>query len=493
MIAISPGYNLHIGSWITGYLLAASFILLQTRTRGFAALATWMGRLTPSPFWVRNSRRITYTFLVALLGAFLAFLMSQDPLRAGILTNILNIAQSDIPNIATFFLDDILVASAFLGLLICFPLVNVIFARMERGVRSWQHGRIKTIRIQKLELLTREQIARILTLGLRYTRYATIGMIFSVFVMILFSLYPLTQGLAQALIEAIGDALTTVWKTLIDFLPKLVMLGVIFAITRLSLRVLRFFYYAVRRDKVRIPGVDAEIAEPTFQLARFFVIALALVAAFPFIPGSDSPVFKGISIFIGFLLSMGSTSLVSNIVAGIVLTYTRGLRIGDRVAIGDTVGDVIDRTLLVTRLRTIKNVIVSIPHSIVLQHEVINYSMEASDRGLILHTEVTIGYDVPWQTVQRLLIAAARQTKYIVNDPEPFVLQTALEDYYVRYQLNAYTREASKMATIYSELHYNILDSFHTAKVEITSPAYMAVRDGNEAAIPVVENASIQS
>ena len=226
--------------------------------------------------------------------------------------------------------------------------------------------------------------------------------------------------------------------------------------------------------------------EPTYQLLRFLVIAFALVAAFPYIPGSSSPMFRGLSIFVGFLISLGSTSLVTNIISGIVLTYSRGLKIGDRVKIGETYGDVIDRTLLVTRVKTIKNEIITIPNVIVMQNEIVNFSAEAHREGLILHTSITIGYDEPWRNVQKLLINAALKTEYILNTPEPFVLKTSLDNHYVSYELNAFTENPDLMADIYSELHQNILDKFNQANVEIMSPTYFAFRDGHESTIPKI-------
>jgi small-conductance mechanosensitive channel len=227
-----------------------------------------------------------------------------------------------------------------------------------------------------------------------------------------------------------------------------------------------------------------DLVDPTYQLLRLLVIAFAIVAAFPYIPGSDSPVFRGISIFVGFLLSLGSTSLVSNLIAGLVLIYTRGLGIGDRIEIGDTVGDVVARNLLVTRIRTIKNVVITIPNSMVLSAHIVNYSANKDEQGLILHSTVTIGYDVPWRQVHQLLIAAARATRGIIDLPGPFVMQTSLDDYYVSYEVNAYTREPARMALIYSELHQNIQDKFNEANVEIMSPSYAALRDGNAVTIP---------
>jgi small-conductance mechanosensitive channel len=162
----------------------------------------------------------------------------------------------------------------------------------------------------------------------------------------------------------------------------------------------------------------------------------------------------------------------------------RAFRIGDRVRISDTVGDVIEKTLLVTRVRTIKNEDITIPNSMILNSHIVNYSAVIDQSGLILHTGVTIGYDAPWRKVHELLIHAALNTKYILKEPAPFVLQTSLNDFYVSYEINAYTDMPSKMAVIYSELHQNIQDSFNAGGVEIMSPHYSSLRDGNTTTIP---------
>jgi small-conductance mechanosensitive channel len=154
------------------------------------------------------------------------------------------------------------------------------------------------------------------------------------------------------------------------------------------------------------------------------------------------------------------------------------------VKIADTMGDVIEKTLLITRVRTIKNVEITIANAMVLGSHIINFSSSAKEEGLILHTTVTIGYDAPWRTVHHLLIDAALATEAILKQPAPFIFQTALDDFYVHYELNAYTDQPSRMAKIYSDLHTNIQDKFNGAGVEIMSPHYSSVRDGNQIAIP---------
>jgi small-conductance mechanosensitive channel len=175
---------------------------------------------------------------------------------------------------------------------------------------------------------------------------------------------------------------------------------------------------------------------------------------------------------------------VANLIAGIVLTYMRAFQVGDYIRIGDHVGDVVEKTLLVTRIRTIRNVVITISNVSVLGANIVNYSGVAREKGLALNTSVTIGYDAPWRTVHELLIAAARSTPLILHDPPPFVLQTALNDFYVTYEINAYTDQANRMDFIYGELHQNIQDKFNEAGVEIMSPHYAQLRDGNTVTIP---------
>ncbi|MGB5481618.1 MAG: mechanosensitive ion channel family protein, partial [Eudoraea sp.] len=212
--------------------------------------------------------------------------------------------------------------------------------------------------------------------------------------------------------------------------------------------------------------------------------AFTLVLIFPYLPGSDSDIFKGVSIFIGILLSLGSSSAVGNMIAGLMITYMRPFKIGDRIEIAGVRGDVVEKTLLVTRLKTPKNEVITIPNSSILSGNTKNYTREANEEGLIIYTTVTIGYDVPWKDVHRALIDAALNTEMILQEPKPFVLQTSLDDFYVSYQINVYTKEASRQARVYSNLHQNIQNVFNERGIEILSPHYRADRDGNMTTIP---------
>ena len=162
----------------------------------------------------------------------------------------------------------------------------------------------------------------------------------------------------------------------------------------------------------------------------------------------------------------------------------RPFKMGDRIKLNDTIGNIIEKTPLVTRIRTPKNEVVTVPNSFIMSSHTVNYSTSAREYGLIIHTEVSIGYDIPWRRVNPLLIEAALNTPGVVDDPRPFVLETSLSDWYPVYQINAYIKDANRMSQIYSDLYQNIQDKFNEAGIEIMSPHYMAVRDGNETTVP---------
>ncbi len=286
------------------------------------------------------------------------------------------------------------------------------------------------------------------------------------------------------ILASLFQSISKGWQGFVDYLPSLLNLIVIVVVIYYLLKFVRFIFDEIEKGTITLANFHRDWAIPTYQLLRFVVIAIGLVFVFPYLPGSGSPAFQGVSVFIGLLFSLGSTSVVANIVSGVVLTYTRAFHVGDRVKIADTVGDIIEKGLLVTRVRTIKNVEITIPNGMVMGSHIINYSIVSQERGLILNTTITLGYDIPWRLVHETLAKAAKATNGILPEPHPFVLQTSLDDFYVSYELNAYTDQPNKMAFIYSELHQNIQDACNEAGIEILSPHYDALRDGNSSTIP---------
>jgi small-conductance mechanosensitive channel len=297
-------------------------------------------------------------------------------------------------------------------------------------------------------------------------------------------LFPWTRAASVRLAEYAMTPLRALVAALVGYLPNLFFLAVITAVFYGAIRIVNAIAAQVKDGHLVLANFPAEWADPTRKIVRFLLIALGVVVAFPYLPASSSPAFTGVSVFLGVLVSLASSSALSNIIAGLVLTYTRAYRIGDRVQVGGTYGDIVDTSLLVTRVRTIKNEEITIPNGIVLGNSVTNYSREAKALGLILHTSVTIGYDAPWRTVHGLLIDAALATPGILREPAPFVWQTSLNDFYVTYEINAYTASAHEAPAIYADLHARIQDAFYAAGVEIMSPHYTSLRDGNTIAIP---------
>ena len=299
----------------------------------------------------------------------------------------------------------------------------------------------------------------------------------------LFSFFPFSENLVQKFYQYIEEPVIYVFKGIINFIPSLFFIIIIGLTARYFARVIGVITTDIELGKLQLKNFHKDWAKPTGKLLSILIYALALVLIFPYLPGSGSSAFQGVSIFIGAIISFGSTSAIANIIAGVVITYMRPFQIGDRVKIDNIVGDIIDKTILVTHLRTTKNEDVTIPNANILVGNIINYS--SRDTGnIILHTTITLGYDVPWETANRLLIEAAKRAPLVFKEPEPFVLQTSLDDFYVSYELNAYTDAFKKIPFIYSEIHKHILDIFDEAGIEILSPGYTAARDGSVTTVP---------
>ena len=373
---------------------------------------------------------------------------------------------------------------ATLVLLALIRLITRIFARGAKYLLAWRDAHVTAVHIRGVELLSATQLTTIATQAVATLRWIMLGLVGVVYLQTVLSLFPWTRATAIQFRVFVWKALSSLAVSIVDYLPNLVTIALIVLVVRLVLRLSNVVFDALGKNSLRVSGFHPEWAEPSAKIVRFAILALGIVIVFPYLPGSESPAFRSASLFLGVLLSFGSTSAVANVVAGIVMTYMMPFRIGDRVKIGDTTGDVVHANLLVVRVRTIKNVEITIPNAAVLGGHILNYSARARAEGLILHSTVTIGYDVPWRQVHELLITAATSTDGIMATPAPFVLQTSLDDFYVSYQINAFTAAASRMAVIYGELHQHIQDEFAKAGVEIMSPHYRAVRDGGGVTLP---------
>ena len=365
-----------------------------------------------------------------------------------------------------------------------FRLTNYLFRKLRVMIIRFREQHLNPIFIRDYELLNKEQQGKILIFLSNIVRYIVLFFQLTISVPILFAIFPQTEQLALKIFLYILEPIKMVATSVVEYIPNLFIITVIWLCIRYLIKGLRYISREIEQEKLKINGFYPDWARPTFNIVRFLLYAFMIAMIYPYLPGSDSGVFQGISVFVGLIISLGSSTVIGNIIAGLVITYMRPFKLGDRIRLNDTTGNVIEKTPFVTRLRTTKNEVVTIPNSFIMSSHTVNFSESARQFGLIIHTTVTIGYDAPWRQVHQLLINAARLTPGVLEHPKPFVLETELQDYYPCYQINAYIKEADKYGDIMSALHQNIQDIFNEAGVEIMSPHYYAKRDGSESTIP---------
>ncbi len=351
-----------------------------------------------------------------------------------------------------------------------------------QGYARWTFS----LRVRDFELLSARQIADILDNTLDIVRFIFSVVLFVVYATLTLSLFPWTKAIGFSFSGYLLALVQLALAAAIGYLPNAFAIFLIAAATHYLFKFTRPLFRSLERGTIAIPGFYSEWAAPTYRLFEIFTLSIAAVLAAPYLPGFGSNAFRGVSIFVGILVSLGSTAAVSNSVAGIILIYTRAFQVGDRIRVGDTCGNVEEKSILVTRIRTYENTIVTIPNALLLSGSIVNFSTSIRDTQVpvMLSASVTLGYDVPWQEVYRVLVDAALSTPYVLPEPLPFVLQTGLGDFSVSYDLKAYTNEPTVMETIYSGLYQNIQDKCNAAGIEILSPTYSAVRDGNQSTIP---------
>lgn len=370
------------------------------------------------------------------------------------------------------------------GQYLLFWLTGWLFRKLKVRIQKLKDTRLKPISIQNYELLDTQRQVNLLIFLSNLLRYVIMLLQLLITIPLLFAIFPQTKGLAYQIFSYIWNPIKNILVGIVDYIPNLFAILIICFAVKYLVRLVHYLSREVEAGRLKFGGFYPDWAMPTYHIIRFLLYAFMIAMIYPYLPGAKSGVFQGISVFIGLIVSLGSSTVIGNVIAGLVITYMRPFKLGDRIQLNDTTGNVIEKTPLVTRIKTPKNEVVTIPNSFIMSSHTVNYSASAREYGLIIHSEVTIGYDVPWRQVHQLLIEAALNTPGVIDDPRPFVLETSLSDWYPVYQINAYIREADKLAQIYSDLHQNIQDRFNEAGIEIMSPHYMAMRDGNESTIP---------
>lgn len=372
-----------------------------------------------------------------------------------------------------------------IAFLIILFLINLIIGKIYSDLNSLNKS-FKGLKIRGFELISAERLKKnllFLVVNLRWIINLTIT---TIYLGIISSFFPTTKRISLQFWNYLVNAVKLIAGQIISYLPNLLIIGIIVLLTYYVISLVKPIFSELEKGTITLAGFYPEWAEPTYRILEVLILAIAGIMIFPYLPGFGSAAFQNISILLGVLVSLGSTAAVSNVVAGIILIYTRAFQLGDRVRFGDVLGNVEEKSLIVTRVRTFENIIITIPNSSLLSGNIINYSASIRDTRtpVMLTAVVTLGYDVPWKLIYETLIRAALDTTYILEDPLPLVLQTSLGDFSVTYELKAYTNSPTQMEVIYSELHQNMQDKCNEADIEILSPIYSAVRDGNTSTIP---------
>jgi small-conductance mechanosensitive channel len=361
--------------------------------------------------------------------------------------------------------------------LIVVQIVLFVFTkRFIDWIRRKIDGGKRSLIINGYEFLNVEQSKRILFVLSRILQVVLVVIQLFISLPILFSIFPETEKFTWNMINYVWEPLRDIFISFVKYFPNLVKIVVIIFVVRWVLRGVRHLSDEIEAGRLKIDQFYQDWAQPTYQIIRIFIIAFTLIVIWPLLPGSDSGIFKGVSIFVAALFSLGSTASIGNLVSGIIITYMRPFLVGDYVQIGDREGTVIEKNAFITRLRDIKENIITVPNNSILSQTTVNYTAAVRQAGgTIVHSDFTFTYKVYREQIEPLLLEAAGRCELLLKTPPPFVLITELEDFYTRYQINAYTTESQRLYDVYTELHRNILDVFRENNLEPTSSHFVKV------------------
>ncbi|KAA6301274.1 MAG: Mechanosensitive channel MscK [Candidatus Ordinivivax streblomastigis] len=373
----------------------------------------------------------------------------------------------------------LLLSLVLVVLFILIRLVNFGYHRLKKKLHDMKGKYFKPLYLKKYEFLSVDRQLRIFYFLANTLRYAVIILLFIITLPIIFSIFPQTENLALQIFSYILSPAKKIAWSIIHYIPNLFVIALIWLVIHYITRGLGSLAREIGSGHLRIRGFYPDWAGPTHSIIRFLLYAFMISLIYPYLPNAQSGIFQGISVFIGLIVSFGSSSAIGNLIAGIVLTYMRPFKIGDKIKYNDLVGNVVEKTPIVTRIRTIKNEIVTVPNGSLMNAQTVNYSESVRQCGLLIHLEVSCGYETPWRQIHQLLIEAAKNTPGIVPESLPFVHETAFNDFYVNYEINAPITDANQMSAIYSDLRANIQDKFKEAGVNILSPHYY-IRKGDK-------------
>lgn len=378
----------------------------------------------------------------------------------------------------------VLLITSLIGLLIYG--IGRLYRYAERLIIAQKNTLIKDVTIKDYTLFSSHQGLRLVLSALNIVKWTLIILLLFLTLPLVFSVFPFTHSWAERLFAIVWSPFRSLFIAIWDYFPNLVTILIIYFVMKNFIRLVKYIFREIDNGKLNINGFHRDWAMPTFSIVKFLLYAFMLILIFPLLPGSESNIFRGVSVFIGILFSLGSSSAIANMVAGLVITYMRPFIIGDKIKTGNVTGVVIEKTLLVTRLRTILNEEITIPNSAILTGNTTNYST-FSETGIVLHVSVGVGYDVPWKKVHDSLLEAASMVEFVLKTPPPFVLQTSLDDFYASYMLCVYVADPKQEGIILSLLNQHIQDVLAAQNIEMTLPHYVANRNGDKSTIPKVE------
>ena len=356
-----------------------------------------------------------------------------------------------------------------------------LIRRLRRKILSGFSGKIKPVVAKGYEVLNILQWKRLLLMLTRGLLVMLVVIQLFISLPLLFSIFPETEKFTWKMINYVWSPLRDIVVSMVGFFPNLVKIVVIIYVVHWILRALRHVANELQSGRLKIEGFYEDWAMPTYHIIRIFVVAFTLVVVWPLLPGSESGVFKGVSIFVAALFSLGSTTTIGNLISGIIITYMRPFLVGDYVRIDNREGVVVEKNAFITRLKDIKGNIVTVPNNTILSQQTVNYSAALRHgQGTIIHTDFTFTYVVPRATIETYLLEAADRCDLLLKEPKPFVLVTALEDFYTRYELNGYTQDAEQLFEVYSDLHKHIVDVFREHQLNPTSSHFVSIKQNKD-------------
>ncbi len=375
----------------------------------------------------------------------------------------------------------VLVATSIL--MLALHVVGVIYFFADKRIAIWQ----ATLRdsVKAGESNPRFQASRIVRIGVRALRDLLVIALILGFFLNGLAVFPATGIFVDALLRVLGPPLQDAARAVEDYVPNLGYIFVILVLAWAILKAMNSLFTAIQNGTIVFDHFPPDWAEPTYKLCRTILFLFALMVSFPYLPGAHSTFFRGFSVFVGALVTFGSSGAIGNLLAGIQLTYARAFKVGDVIQIEGVYGKVTEKTLLATRVLTAGQEHVTIPNAKVLTDSVTNYSTHGLNKGVAVSVVATIGYDVDWRTVHRLMLEGAARTEQITAEPVPRVLEQSFGNYSVEYHLRAWTITSEGIFETYAALRRNVLDAFADGGVEIMTPTILSHRDASELTVPV--------